>query len=439
MPGRTWGLIRLYGAMLLLMVGTTATAADLSLTDAIERALAHGYGIKAVAGDSAAAAYRFQAARTLRFPTLSLDARSFYLSYVPKLSLPFATMELGTKQNYQADFTLSLPLYTGGRLSHSIAAARETSRAETSRLEAERMTVAATTRRGYFNLMLAASSLDIANASLRRLIIIRSTVQDLYDNGLADSVDILDAQAAVVKAGRLADQAATGRRNAAASLAMLIGMGADTSITPTEPLSYGNLPNVETLIVPADITRPELRRLDHLTAASDQNAALAGTDYFPTLAGFGGYSVGKPNKDLFNKTWNDYFRIGLSLTWELNLGGRTGRNASAAHQAAQSARMSRQSLQEALTVQAETSLNNLKQAFSVLASSATEYDIAVRKFNLARQKQKAGELTVNDLLEMETDLTVSEQQNRSAVIQYFLAWTDYLYAIGSPDIYGGLR
>ncbi|MDD4053157.1 MAG: TolC family protein [candidate division Zixibacteria bacterium] len=425
--------------MLLLVLGAVANAADLSLTDAIEQALDHGYGIKAAAGDSAAAASRFQAARTLRFPTLSLDARSYYLTYVPKLTLPFATMELGSKENYQADFKLSLPLYTGGRLSHSIAAARETSRAETSRLEAERMTVAVTVRRSYFNLMLAASSLDIANASLRRLIIIRSTVQDLYDNGLADSVDILDAEATVVKAGRVANQAATSRKNATASLAMLIGVEDDTSITPTEPLSYGDIPDVETLTIPANIPRPELQRFDYLIAASDQSAALAGTDYFPTLAGFGGYSVGKPNKDMFNKSWNDYFSVGLSLAWELNLGGKTGRNVSAAHQAAHSARMSRQSLQEALTVQAETSLNNLKQAFSVLGTAGTEYDIAVRKFNLARQKQKAGELTVNRLLEMEMELTVSEQQHRSAVIQYFLAWTDYLYAIGSPEIYGGLR
>jgi outer membrane protein TolC len=264
-------------------------------------------------------------------------------------------------------------------------------------------------------------------------------VQDFYDNGLADSIDILDAQAAVVKAGRAADQTVTGRKNAAVSLATLIGLPGDTSLTPTEPLSSGELPDVGTLTIPAEIPRPELQRLDYLIAASDQSAALAMADYIPTLAGFGGYSVGKPNKDMFNKTWNDYFSAGLSLTWDVNLGGKTSRNVSAARQTAQSTRMARRSLQDALTVQAETALNNLRQAYAALGSASAEHDIAVRKFNLARQKHKAGELTVNRLLEMELDLTVSEQQNRSAVIQYYLAWTEYLYAIGSPEIYGGLR
>ncbi len=439
MPGRSPGIGLLRVAILSMLLFSGIGAADLSLQEAIQRALAHGYGLQAVTRDSAAAADRFRAARTLRFPTLSLDARSYYVSYVPTLSLPFKTMELGSKENYQADFKLSLPLYTGGRLSHTIAAARETSYAESSRLEAERMAVAVQARRSYFNLMLAASSADIAAASLKRLTIIRANVQNLYDNGLADSVDILDAEAAVVRAGRVADQAATGRQNATTSLATLVGMGEEESITPTEPLSLNDTINVAVMTVSQEITRAELRRLDHLIAASDRTAALAGSDYFPTLAGFGGYSVGKPNKDLFNKTWNDYFSVGLSLNWELNLGGKAGRNASAARQAAQSARMSRQSLQEALTVQAATALNNLKQALSIVAATATEYDIALRKFELARQKQKAGELTVNRLLEMETDLTVSEQQYKTAVIQYYLVRTDYQYAIGSPEIYGGLR
>lgn len=431
-----------YILVALIMTATTVSsinAADLSLREAIARALGHGYGIQSAAADSAAAADRHRAARTLRFPTLSLDARAFGVSDVPEMTLMSRTLELGSKENYQADFKLSLPLYTGGRLTRSIAAARQTSLAESARLEAERMAVAAQVRRAYFNLMLASSAVDIAAASRQRLTIIGSTVQDFYDNGLADSIDILDAQAAVVKSGRAADQAATGRRNAAVFLATLIGMPDDTLLTPTEPLSYGELPDVETLTIPADIPRPELKRLDHVIAASDQTAALVLAEYVPTLAGFGGYSVGKPNKDMFNKTWNDYFSAGLSLTWDLNLGGKTSRNASAARQTAQSTRLARQSLQEALTTQAVAALNDLKQAYATLGTAAAEHDIAGRKFNLARQKHKAGELTVNRLLEMELELTVSEQQNRSAVIQYYQAWTEYLYAIGSPDIYGGLR
>ncbi|MDD4857247.1 MAG: TolC family protein, partial [Candidatus Krumholzibacteria bacterium] len=264
-------------------------------------------------------------------------------------------------------------------------------------------------------------------------------VQNLYDNGLADSVDILDAETAMIRARRAVDQAGTEDRNAMASLAALIGMENGTSITPTEALSLGDTSGVAAKAVPREIDRSELQRLDHLIAAADRSAALAKSGYFPSIAGFGGYSVGKPNKDMFNKTWNDYFSVGVSLTWELNLGGNTGRTAAAAREGAQSVRMSRRSLEETFMVQAATALNELKNALTVVASTASEYDIARRRFELARGKEKAGELAVNRFLEMETDLTVAELQHRTAVIRYHLARTEYQYAIGSPEIFGGLE
>jgi outer membrane protein len=438
MGGRSPGVGVLLAAASLVFCARAA-ATELSLSDAIKMALAHEYRIKAAAGDSAAAEYRLQATRALRFPTLSLDARSYYVSYVPEFSLLSHTLELGVHENSQADFTLSVPLYTGGRLSNSVAVARETSHAESARLETERMAVAAGTRGAYLNLMLAASAVDIADASLKRLAIIRADVQNLFDNGLADSVDVLDAEAAVIRARRVVDQAKTGDKNAIAFLAAMIGMEDETSITPTEALSLGDTSGVVAAAVPLEIARAELRRLDHLIAAADESVALAKAEYLPSIAGFGGYSVGKPNKDMFNKTWNDYFSVGVSLSWELNFGGKAGRTADAARQSAQSARMSRRSLEEALIVQAATALNNLKHALTVVASTASEYDIARRRFELARQKEKAGELAINRFLEMETDLTVTELQHRTAVIRYHLARTEYQYAVGSPDIFGGLE
>ncbi|MDD4857314.1 MAG: TolC family protein, partial [Candidatus Krumholzibacteria bacterium] len=172
MWGRSPGARVLLAAIAALAISERASAAELSLSNAVKMALAHEYRIKAAAGDSAAAEYRLQAARALRFPTLSLDARSYYVSYVPEFSLLSHTLELGVHENSQADLLLSVPLYTGGRLSNSIAIAEETSHAESARLETERMAVAAAARGAYLNLMLASSAVDIADASLKRLAII---------------------------------------------------------------------------------------------------------------------------------------------------------------------------------------------------------------------------------------------------------------------------
>jgi outer membrane protein TolC len=57
---------------------------------------------------------------------------------------------------------------------------------------------------------------------------------------------------------------------------------------------------------------------------------------------------------------------------------------------------------------------------------------------LAEDKQKAGQMTVNRLLELEAELTETEQQFEAARLKYFAAVTDYLYAVGSDAIWGGL-
>ncbi len=422
----------------LLACGGMAQATEINLVEAINRGLEHSYGVKSATSDSAAAYFRWQKARTQRFPVLSLDVRTYYVDRLQQLKTPFLTMQLGTKENYLANFKLAAPLYTGGRLSRSIALEQAASRAEASRLKAERMNLAFQVRQAYFALMLAEVGVTTTAASTERVTIIRRNVQNLYDYGLADSVDILDAETALERARRATDQAGTGRRNAMTTLATLLGVGTASELQPGETLVPPDGMRLPDTTRPLEITRAELERLEHLIHAAEEASKLAVSDYAPIFSGFGGYSYGKPNQDMFEKSWNGYFSVGAALTWEFNVGGKTSRAVAAAQEVAGSARQSREALHESLVIQAAAARNNVVQAARVITSTAAEYDIAQRKFALAQGRQKEGTLSVNRLLEMETELTTAQQQYQAALVQFYLTRSDYLYAIGSPEIFGGL-
>ena len=413
-----------------------AAEARLSLTDAIAKSLDHSFGIKSTAHDSAAAALRFGRARALRFPVLSLDAKSFWVNDLQTATIGPRPLELGSKENYQFDFKLALPLFTGGRLSHTIGIEKENSAAESFRLQAERMTLACQTRARYLNLMLADASVRTARASLERLTIIDRDVHNLFQSGLADSVDILDAMLALEKGRQVVEQQETIYRNASLALATLIGLDGSAAITPSEAMESPSPPAYSDSI---PITRYEINQIDRRIRAAELGAGLSQAEYLPSVSGFGGYSVGKPNRDMFGKSWDDYFSAGLVLTWTFNTGGTTGKAVAAARQTAHSARMARAELLESLTLQTQTARNNLELAFRTVQVTANERDIARRQYRLAGDRQKAGQLAVNRLLELETSLTAAEQQYQAALIQYYLADGDYLYAVGSPKIFGGLR
>ena len=425
---------------LLLLVGTasilSAEEIHMSLGDAITRSLDHSFGIKSAAHDSAAAALRFGRAQALRFPVLSLDAKSYWVNDLQTVKLGPRPMELGSKENYQLEVKLSLPLFTGGRLSRTIGIEKENSAAESFRLQAERMALAYQTRVGYLHLMLADASVRTARASLERLAIIDRDLHNLFQSGLADSVDILDAILALEKGRQVVEQQETIYRNASLALATLIGLDAAGGLVPNEAVEPPSSPDVSDS---AAITRYEISQIDRRIRAAELGAGLSQAEYYPSVSGFGGYSVGKPNRDMFEKSWNDYFSAGVVLTWAFNTGGTTGKAVAAARQTALSARMARAELLEALRLQSQTARNNLEQAFRTVQVIANERDIARRQYRLAGDQQKAGQLSVNRLLELETSLTTTEQQYQAALIQYYLADGDYLYAVGSPKIFGGLR
>ncbi|UCD93909.1 MAG: TolC family protein, partial [Candidatus Zixiibacteriota bacterium] len=119
-------------------------------------------------------------------------------------------------------------------------------------------------------------------------------------------------------------------------------------------------------------------------------------------------------------------------------GGRTHHGIQSAKQAAFSAQMSKMQLEESLTTAADIALQNINLAYETFVTSQKEYEIAKNKYRLGQNKQKEGYLTVNRLLEMEAELTATEQLYRASMISYQTALTEYLYAIGSDRIYGEL-
>lgn len=416
-----------------------AAETGLSLADAITLASQHSFAIRAAGHDSAAAALAYSAARADRFPVLTLSARSFLIDEVQAIDLPFADLEIGSKDNHQADFTLSVPLYTGGRLSSRIGAERENGRAASLALEAEKLAVAYHCRRAYLNLMAARASANAAASSLERLTIIRRDVASLYDNGMADSIDVLEAELALQKGRQSLERLQAVRENASATLARLVGGNENTVIEPTESIPPPAHPGDSGLPPGGDIERPELIRLDHKAEAARRAVGIEYGALLPTLNGFVGYSYGKPNRDWFDKSWNDYFSVGFVLNWQVNLAGQGIAEVQAARQRAASARMLRRDLHDSFLLQRDRSLTNLRHAYRMFRITEEEYGIAERQYRLARVRREEGQMSVNRLLEMEAELAATEQQYRVSVVNYYLAQTEYLYAIGSHELFGGLR
>ncbi|HUV29996.1 MAG TPA: TolC family protein [Acidobacteriota bacterium] len=426
--------------VLLLIIGATPAAArDLSLGEALTLAQQHSLALKKASAETQAARQSLQSALAERHPTLSLTALALYVDDIATLDIdlspgPSFSRQIGTRESYQTDIRVGVPLYTGGRISAGIGGARSARdyyvALELAGLDRVRYQV----RKEYLTLLAAHRLVETALASLQRTRIISTDITAMYKAGAADSVDLLQARLAVTQAQFGHERALIERRSAEIRLLVLLGLD------PGEPLNLTTWPGPPVLPEepqPVPATRPELLAADAGIRLSESRVDLAASEYLPNLSAFAGYSYGRPNLDRFNNTWNDYFTFGGQLSWSLNLFKNRSRRSAAFH-GVQAARRERTRLGEQLDVQARLAYEQLKLSHIRYLSARDEYEITSESYRLACEKHKEGLLSSNRLLEIETTLTAAQSNLAAALANFYIAAAEYYYAIGSDELERGM-
>jgi outer membrane protein TolC len=410
----------------------------ISLTEALRLADENAFVVKAAYHDSLSAEHGLRAAKTAWFPALAVSGNA--LGFHPQDPLGFGLVQISPdwQEVYVTNVRLNYAIYTGGRRTNEVGRQRENLGTASSDLAATKLANAYDCRQAYIGLLIAERTLASAEASSQRITIIRTDVENLFAAGMADSVDILETELSLRGIQRLLEESRNRRRNASATLARILGVAENETIVPTELIPEPDPLRVDRPEGRGDVAhRPELSAVDHRIESARYQRSLVKSNFFPVVNGMGGYSLVKPNIGERESSWQEMWFLGLTLSWDLNLGGKEFSESSQALEAIRSLEMKRKDLENTLALQAQIAWNNIDETYEVYTISRDEFNIATRRFALAQDKQKAGQMTVNRLLELEAELTQTEQQFEVTRLRYFAAVTDYLYAVGSDAIRGG--
>lgn len=421
-------------------VAQPVPARDITLDQALRLAENHSFRLKQARAGTESARSEKTAAHAERFPTLSASAGARYTDEVASLSvdiMPGTTFrrELGTNETYQTDLTLSLPLYTGGKISSGI----DLSEANLSywealeRIDLDRLLYQ--TRLDYFGLRLAVAQLKTAQASLDRMKVINKDVAARFDAGVADSVDLLESSLALTKAEFAVTRAKLNKSQRRIQLLSRLGLDSSEDINPVgnipEPQQVSSIPNS------AD-NRPELAAATASIGMRQAQVGLEKSGYFPTLSAFGNYSYGKPGYDMFADEWKDNFTVGAQLNWSFNLGNKTGAKKKSAVQTLRAARHYRDDVSESLNREARLSVEQLRLAYEQYRSAADQHELTSHNYQLAQKAHREGALSANRLLEIEASLTESQFSLVAARVDYYLAQSHYFYTVGSEKLREGI-
>jgi outer membrane protein TolC len=418
---------------LLLAAGAGARAE--TLDDAWALALQKDNALASVRSQADAAGLDAEAARAQRWPTLAVagsysrldDSPAFDFSWT---GLPMVPPELFRNDEVVAGTaSVTIPLFTSGRISSSIDAAEARSRGAGAQLGAATADLKLAVAEAYVDVLRARKALEVARSNVQSLESVLHDTSSMFERELVPKNELLAAQVALADARQNELRAANGAEVALAAYNRRLGEPMTRPAELVEAIAApADLPgSLEALTEQALARRTELAALDAQARAYGAMARTERSRALPQVALSGGYQY-LENQFLDDNTVG---MAGVGVQWALFDGGQARKRAAAlerTRRATEQQRADAASLVALQVRQAWLGAREAQQRVSVTAEAAAQADEALR---IARERYGAGLGTQTQLLEAET-LRVQALKNRDdAVLDVGLAQLRLARAAGS--------
>jgi outer membrane protein TolC len=417
-------------AMLTCHVGHGET-----LDEAWALALQQDHSLAAARNQAEAAGFEAQAARAQRWPTIAVGGSYTQLDDSPAFDFSFTGLPLTPPELFKDDnfltgsATLTLPLFTSGRISSSIAAAEARERGVGAQVTAATSDVKLAVADAYVGVLRARKANDVARSNVHTLEALTRDTTSMFERELVPKNELLAVQVALADARQNELRAANAAEVAAASYNRRLGAPLDRPVELSESLA---LPvelsqDLPALVEQATSRRTELAALDAQAEAYGQLARTERSRVLPQVALSGGYQY-LENQFLDDETVG---MAGIGVQWAMFDGGQSRKRAAALdrnRRATEQQRADASSQIELQVRQAYLGIHESRQRVEVTAQAAEQADENLR---IARERYTAGLGTQTQLLQAET-LRVQALRNRDdATLDAGLAQLRLARAVGA--------
>jgi outer membrane protein TolC len=414
----------------------TGRGAAETLEDAWRISLGRDLLLEAAGNRVAAAEAALDSARGARWPELSAAANAIGFDHTPAFDfgaagLPVTLPLFDGSSTLLGDARVRIPLYTSGGTRHAIGAAEARLTAERHSAGSLLQDVKLAVAEHYIGVLRAASAAKVAGDAVASLRAHLADVEDMYRGGsvprndlLAATVSLADAEQRRLMAGNALDVAraaynrALGRR-----LDQPVELGPELPGVSRE-IEGRTLEELTTLAV---ASREELKRLAAAAEALDAGADSTAASARPQLALTGSYTF--LENDFLER--EDYWTVGVGISWNLFDGGRTRNRANALMRQSAAVRNEQRDFETLIALDVRRAW--LERGATLQRITVTERAILQSEENLrvVRDRYRNGEGTNTEVLDAEALRSVSRGNFDSARFDATLARYRLARAVGS--------
>ncbi|MCJ7452510.1 MAG: TolC family protein [Steroidobacteraceae bacterium] len=391
------------------------TAAAETLAEAWALADAQDSGLAAVRSQAEAAELDAGAARAQRWPSLAVGGAYTRLDDSPAFDfgftgLPIAPPELfGGDDFWMGAATLTVPLFTSGRISSSIAAAEARGRGAGEQARGAQEDVKLAVAEAYVGVLRARKALVVADSNVGTLESMEGDVGAMFERELVPKNDLLAVQVALADARQARLKAANAVELAVASYNRRLGEPLSRPVDLDEqlPVPQGLPGALDELVEEAVERRAELKALDEQATAYGQLAKAERARALPQFNVTGAYNY-LENTFLDDQ---DFASVGIGVQWSVFDGGQTRKRAAALDRTRRAAEQQRADAASMIELQVRQTWLDVGETRERVVVAMGAVEQAEENLRIARERYGAGLGTQTQLLEAET-LRVRALRNR---------------------------
>ena len=418
-----------WGWLVAACLVTTSAGAE-TLQQAWDRTLAVDHGLQAVQENTAAAAQQVQAAEAARLPGLDVGA-----GYTTRDNTPGAATNVGgvpadfptgekNSQSYNA--TVTLPLYTSGRISSGIDAARASHEAAQFDESSHSLNLKLRVAEAFVEVLRAERGLEVADSHVTSLEAHVRDVQNRYDQAMVAQNDLLAAQVELADARQVALQAANRLDLARAGYNRLLGWPLAQAVSlqglSPEPVSD----TLETLVVRALGQRSELASLTQQVQALHRQAKGVRAQSRPQVALNGGYDYQENQYQAHEGQWS----ATLGMQWKVFDGGILRHQAGATERQAAALQQQHEDLASEIRLQVRQEWLDVQETRKRIVVTKNAIAQAEATLTVNRDRYENGLSTNTEVLDAETLRTRSQNNHANATYDAVLATLRLRRAVG---------
>jgi outer membrane protein TolC len=386
-----------------------------TLDDAWALALQQDHSLAAARNQAEAAGFEAQAARAQRWPTLAVGGSFTQLDDSPAFDFAFTGLPLTPPELFEDDSflmgsaSITVPLFTSGRISSSIAAAEARERGVGAQVTAATADVKLAVADSYVEVLRARKAHGVASSNVQTLEALTRDTTSMFERELVPKNELLAVQVALADARQNELRAANAAEVAAAAYNRRLGAPLDRPVelseTLTAPVELAQ--DLPALVEQAKSRRAELDAFDAQAEAYGQLARTERSRVLPQIALSGGYQY-LENQFLDDETVG---MAGIGVQWALFDGGQSRKRAAALDRNRRAMEQQRAEVSSQIELQVRQAYLGIQESRQRVIVTAQAAEQADENLRIARERYTAGLGTQTQLLQAET-LRVQALRNR---------------------------